>query len=123
MLWPPRAVLLVLAALCGCEKAAEPPEPTPGTVRRKITLASGSTYDGETLNGRLHGYGTFVFMRQGQPAASYVGMFENGQAHGPATVTFVENAAVHRVVAQRGCVLAGGAMMAIGRNPNECPQW
>jgi len=38
-------------------------------------------------------------------------------------VTFIEDAAVHRVVAARGCVQVGGASMAIGRNPAECPKW
>ena len=105
--------------------AAEPPTPTPtpGTTRQKITTPDGNTYDGEVRDGRVHGYGTLVIMRQGIPAGTYVGMFENGQAHGPATVTFHETAMVHRVIAERGCVQVGHGTMAIGKPIAACPSW
>ena len=118
-----RAALLLGLMLAGCQTPAPERPPTQGTVRQKVTSADGNTYDGEMRDGRRHGYGTLVMMRQGIPGGTYAGMFENGQAHGPATVTFHESARVYQVVAERGCIQAGGAWMAIGRSPAECPKW
>lgn len=118
-----RTTLLLGLMLAGCERPAPEPPPTPGTVRQKVTTAAGNTYDGEMRDGRRHGYGTLVIMRQGIPGGTYRGMFENGQAHGPATVTFHESAEVFQVVAERGCVQVGSAWMAIGRRAAECPKW
>jgi hypothetical protein len=51
----------------------------------KITFADGSTYKGQTLNGKMHGKGALTW----KSGSTYVGEFFNGQFHGDGILSLV----------------------------------
>ena len=118
-----RALALLLPLALPLPACQTPPRPDPyahlpGWQVR--ALAGGHFYSGQvSASGAPHGQGVVTFMRGTTVIGNYDGAFVNGQAHDPGTATFSETAAVHRVMAERGCVQVGESWMAIGTK--NCP--
>ena len=56
------------------------------TVTREITDEEGNRYEGDTVNGELHGVGRYDWV----DGSSYEGDFKNGEVHGEGTMQYVD---------------------------------
>lgn len=54
----------------------------------RCVFPQGSVYDGEWLNNKKHGFGTYTFSSTSSPVASYEGYFSHGKLHGKGSITY-----------------------------------